>query len=143
MVINLKTASPIELTELLRSAHLAGMAAGRAASPPTMIVRRHANPLDDNSPVLESYAIPDGPCGFAWVTIKPANSRLAKAMERYFAGGKNGGGNARRDSYEGGMMLWVWEFNQSMVRKEAYARAFANVLREAGAERVYAGSRID
>ena len=139
--MNLKTASPLELTELLRQAHVAGMAAGRAASPPTMIVQRHADQFDDSSPVTERYVVPEGPCGFAWVTVKPANSRIGKAMGKLFDG--KFGGAARRDSYAGGMMLWVWEFNQSMVRKEAYAYAFAKVLRDAGVEKVYPGSRMD
>ena len=38
--------------------------------------------------------------------------------------------------------IWVGEFNQSVTRKEAYAQAFAEVLREAGVT-AYASSRKD
>jgi hypothetical protein len=133
--------SKMALAELLRAAHVAGMAAGRAASPPTMLVNRHVNPLDDASPIDKTWVVPEGPCGFAWVTVRPANSRLAKVMAGLFDG--TFGGRARRDSYGGGMMLWVYEFNQSMVRKEAYANAFAKHLRDAGFDKVYPGSRMD
>jgi hypothetical protein len=122
------------LADLMRAAHAAGMAAGAAAVPPVMIVRRHENPLDDSSPVANEWIVPDGPCGFAWVTIRPANSRAARVMAEELG--------ARTNSYEGGMMLWVSAFNQSMARKEAYAAAFAEVLRAEGI-RAYAGSRMD
>ena len=133
--------SKTALKSLMRKAHEAGMAAGKAAMPPTMIVSKHANPLDDSSRVVKEWIVPDGPCGFASVTIRPANSRAAKVMAEVFDG--KFGGRASRNSYSGGMMLWIYEFNQSMVRKEAYAHAFAEVLRNAGIERVHSESRMD
>jgi hypothetical protein len=129
------------LAALLREAHAIGMAAGRAAMPPTMIVRRHTDPLNDASPVAKAWIVPEGPCGFAWVTIRPAHSRAAKVLAEVFDG--KFGGHAKRDSYAGGMMLWIYEFNQSMVRKEAYAHAFAKHLTDAGISGVSSGSRMD
>jgi len=122
------------LADLMRAAHAAGMAAGAAASPPTMIVRRHTNPLDDSSPVANEWIVPEGPCGFAWVTVRPGNSRAARVMAETLG--------ARINSHEGGMMLWVSAFGQSMARKEAFAHAFAETLRDAGI-RAFAGSRMD
>jgi hypothetical protein len=136
-----KALSKAALKSLMRKAHEAGMAAGKAAMPPTMVVSRRADPLNDASPVVKEWIVPDGPCGFASVTIRPANSRAAKVMAEVFDG--KFGGRASRNSYSGGMMLWVYEFNQSLVRKEAYARAFAEVLRDAGIERVSSDSRMD
>jgi hypothetical protein len=126
--------SKVELTALMRAAHAAGMAAGTAAVPPMMVVREHVNPLNDNSPVAREWRVPEGPCGFAWVTVRPGNSRAAKVMRDTLG--------ARIDSYAGGMMLWVSAFNQSIVRKEAFAEAFAETLRAAGI-RATAGSRLD
>ena len=136
-----KSLSKSALVALMRKAHEAGMAAGTAAMPPTMIVSKHANPMDDSSPVVKEWIVPDGPCGFASVTIRPANSRAAKVMAEVFDG--KFGGRASRNSYSGGMMLWIYEFNQSLVRKEAYAHAFADTLRNAGIDRVSSDSRMD
>ena len=44
--------------------------------------------------------------------------------------------------FRSGLSVWVSEGGQSMERKEAYARAYADVLRAAGIE-AYAGSRMD
>jgi hypothetical protein len=133
--------SKTALAALMREAHRAGMAAGRGSTPPTMIVRQHADPMNDRSPVDRAWVVPDGPCGFAWVTIRPAHSRAAKVMAGLFDG--TFGGNAGHNSYSGGMQLSIWEFNQSMVRKEAYAHAFARHLTDAGIAGVYTGSRMD
>jgi hypothetical protein len=133
--------SKMALAGLMRDAHVAGMLAGKAAMPPTMVVSQHASPMDDASPVVKEWVVPEGPCGFAWVTIRPANSRAARVMAETFDG--KFGGSAKRDSYAGGMMLWIHEFNQSMVRKAAYADAFATVLRDAGIAGVSSGSRMD
>lgn len=75
----------------------------------------------------------DGVCGFAWISVKPGNSPFANWLKAE--------GLARK-SYEGGVSIWVGEFNQSMAKKEAYAYAFAEVLRDEGIK-AYAGSRMD
>lgn len=115
--------SATQWAELHDAAHAAGMAAGEASVPVPMIVQEHANPLDDSSPVVQSYGpIMDGSCGSAYVTIRPANGSFARWLKA------NRGGFP---AHGGGLMLSVHAFG-SVTRKFAYAQAFAGVLREAG-----------
>jgi hypothetical protein len=83
----------------------------------------------------QSWSVPDGVCGFAWVNVYGIrkNSKMGKVLEA------NG---FRKNSYEKSFQLWISEGVQSLERKEAYARAYADVLREAGIS-AYAGSRMD
>lgn len=109
---------------LWHRAHAAGMVAAMPVIPTPMAVT-------DGQTV---HVVADGVCGFAWIVVRPATSSFA----RWAA--KNKGA---RKEYGGGMCLRsVGEFNQSMARKEAYADAFAKVLREAGIE-AYSRSRMD
>lgn len=127
---------------LLRDAHEAGMRAGEAANPTPMLVGTPRNLLgslmggDDGGfdPAQPVYRIDDGVCGFAWVNL-PGTSSFAKWLKAT--------GQARVDSYYGGVTVSVHQFNQSLTRKEAYANAFAQVLRDAGIQRVNVGSRMD
>lgn len=82
----------------------------------------------------EVYHVADGVCGFAWVNIKPGNSKFANWLKKNKL--------ARADSYYGGVTMWVSEYNQSMQKKQAYASAFAGVLSEAGIK-AYSDSRMD
>ena len=115
------------------AAHTAGLAAGRAATTAPMIVGTAAsivgNAIDYSQP---TYVVPDGVCGFAWVSMKGNTSYARWARV-------NGIG---RKGYPGGMQIPVREFGQSMQRKEAYAAAYANVLRATGID-CYADSRMD
>lgn len=77
--------------------------------------------------------IADGPCGFAWINVKPGNSAFAKWLKDQ--------GKARK-AYEGGVSVWVSDYNQSMQKKEIYAYAFAAVLQKY-AIKAYASSRMD
>lgn len=124
----------MEAAELYTMADAAGKAAVESLNVVPMNVARRANPFDDTSEVLQSWHVPDGVCGFAWVQVKPANSRFAKYLLKI--------GAARRDSYNGGVCLWVSAYNQSMQRKEAYATAFAKVLIDNGIN-AYSDSRMD
>ena len=121
--------------KLYLAAHEFGMAAAAKAVVTPMYVGNaksiFGDEIDYTKPV---YEVADGVCGFAWVNIKPANGKFAKYMVKQ--------GLARKNSYEGGVQVWVSEFNQSMTRKEAYARAFASVLQRWGIN-AYAGSRMD
>ena len=62
--------------------------------------------------------INDGVCGFASVRFKgnTAWGRWAKKM------------GVARPAYPNGLCIWVGAYNQSMARKEAYARAYAQAL---------------
>jgi hypothetical protein len=106
--------------DLVLKAHEAGMRAGQAVVPVPMHVQGYA-------PVME------GPCGFAWVTVRPGNSPFANFLKRAKLADK---------AYGGGVSVWVSEFGQSVARKEAYARAYAAVLQDAGVK-AYADSRLD
>ena len=115
--------------ELAGKAHAAGMAAGLAAQCVPMGVGQR---LADGTVRLVDV-VPDGPCGFAWITIRPGNSSFAIWAKR----------NRIADrAYGGGVSIWVGEFGQSMTRKEAYASAYAETLRAAGVK-AYSGSRMD
>jgi len=109
---------------IIAAAEAAGMAAGNACEPATMIVNGAS----------KQYIVHEGCCGFAWVNIKPGNSRIANYLKK--------SGKAR-SSYHGGIDVWVSEFGQSMARKEDYAGAYARVLRDNGIDRAYSMSRMD
>jgi len=119
---------------IYNKAHEAGMKAVSGLNVIPMVVTQHANPIDDNSPVVNSYFVEDGCCGFAWVNIKPANSSFAKWLVK--------NNHARKNSYEPGISIWIHDFNQSYQKKMTYAYAFAKVLQEHEI-RAYAGSRLD
>lgn len=122
--------------DLYRRAVEAGRAAAEACTPTPMVVQEHANPLDDSSPVIKQYApVMAGVCGFAWINVRPGNSSFACWLKRNDLG--------RSDRYEGGVRVWVDGYGQSYERKRAYAGGFARVLRDAGMDRVYPGSRLD
>jgi len=126
--------SELEMSKLWSKAWAAGEEAVKGVVPDVMIVTQHKNMADDNSPVDKQWIVPDGPCGFAWVQIKPGNSRFANFLKKEDL--------ARPDSYLGGVSIWVSAYNQSMQRKEAHARAMAEVFREAGIN-AWAMSRMD
>lgn len=122
-----------EFKALYEKADAAGMEAVSKLNVVPMVVCQHANSMDDRSPVVQSWFVPDGVCGFAWVVVRPGNSPFANWLK------KNGLG---RKGYGGGVHMWVHQFNQSMQKKETYAHAFAGVLCEAGLD-AYSNSRMD
>jgi hypothetical protein len=129
MAVSVKM-SPAQCADLFQRAHKAGMEAGQGSRPEPM----HVVQLGRHGEVVKRYApVMDGVCGFAWVTIRPGNSSFANWLRKQGKGHKG---------YHGGWEYWVGQFNQSLERKEAYARAFAEVCREAGVQ-AHAGSRMD
>ena len=112
-----------------------GMAAGNGCTPTPMVVGQPTTPLgNDIDYSKETYYVSDGVCGFAWINIKPARGKFVKYLKDNDIG--------RKDSYYGGYTIWVSGFGQSLDRKSAYARAFAEVLNENGLT-AYAMSRMD
>lgn len=128
-----REARDTELEALFKKAHEAGHAAATAHKPTPMIVERHANQLDDNSPVEQSWRVDEGACGFAWVNIRPGNCAAANFAKKNYRARKH---------YYGGVEISVSDYGQSYERKYKYAQAFAAVLKAAGIT-AYAGSRLD
>jgi hypothetical protein len=110
--------------ELWDRAYAAGIAAAEATNPTPMVVSQHANPLDDSSPVTRQYFVPQGACGFAWIIIRPGNSKFANWIKKNHLG--------RPDSYYGGVNIWIGEHSQSHAKKYAHACAMAKVFNDAG-----------
>lgn len=94
--------------------------AGRTAA-----LRHKPRPVmyNDSTGRLRSLA-PVGPCGLAWINIKPVRDPMAKYLVK--------AGLARRDSAEGGVTVWIADYGQSMELKFAHARAAAAVLVRCG-----------
>ncbi len=110
---------------LISKAEAAGYAALTAATPRPMIVTEARSG--------QEWFEGEGLCGFAWVKFK-GNTEFGRWMKKY--------GKASK-SYPNGLCRWVSEGGQSVERKEAYARAYAKVLNEAGIADAYADSRLD
>lgn len=117
---------------LHEKAHNAGMEAGRNAVPVPMVVVEADGLSDRPKPGAQRFYEPEGACGFAWVWFK-GNSAWGRWAVR---------AGLARSHYPSGVSIWVGQFNQSVARKEAYAGAYAKVLKEAGIA-AYAGSRLD
>jgi hypothetical protein len=111
-----------------------GHAAGRGAETSTMIVSEADFFTSKGLPGGKSWVVPEGPCGFAWVNIYPATSSFARWLAK--------NGHASK-AYGGGMQIWISDHGQSMQRKEAHARAMAEVLTRDLGVTAYAGSRMD
>ena len=111
--------------ELAQRAYEAGIKAGTECRPVPMTV---INELRG-----ELWRIDDGACGFAWVTVRPANCAFAIWAKKT---------GLMRSAYGGGVQYWVGEFGQSEERKSAFAGAYARVLCEAGINAT-SGSRLD
>lgn len=75
------------------------------------------------------------PCGFAWVTIRPARGQFVKVMKQMNVGDKG---------WETGWCVWNPSGNgtQCMDAKVAGARAFADALKKHGID-VSVGQRMD
>ena len=117
--------------QLFQAAHAAGMNALNAATPTPMRIVQ-TNIWGEPVPDAKVYDVPEGCCGFAWVRIK-GNPAFGREMKKH--------GLFSR-AYPTGLQFWVGEGGQSVERKEAFARAFAKVLRDNGID-AYAESRLD
>lgn len=110
---------------MLDEAIAQGNAAGSAVTPRTMYIR--------DSFTGQTWEEPEGPCGFAWVSIfNQGNTSFGRWLLK----------NGARKRYSGGLEFWVHGFNQSVERKEACAYAMARVFQAHGIQ-AYAESRLD
>ena len=114
------------IDDVIQSAIRAGLAAHEAATPTPMTVV-----YGDGQ---TTYHVPEGLCGFAWVTVYgiKGNTKLGKMLKT----------RGFRKSYTGGLQYWISTMTQSVARKEAYAEAMAKVLCSHGIT-AYADSRLD
>ena len=106
------------------AAMLIGLEAGNKSSPTPMCVTdgRGGN-----------WEVSDGVCGFAWLEFA-GNTAFGKWAKET----KNA-----RPAYPTGLRVSCWEFGQSLTRKEHWAFAVANYLREELRIEIRACSRID
>jgi len=126
-----KTMRDNEFAAIWREAEEAGLQAGQMLAPVPMVVGSPSTPFgSDVDPSKPTYYVEDGVCGFAWINVRPATSAFCKWWKKKI--GEETGREVHR-AYEGGYTVkWVHEFNQSMQKKYAYAKAFAEVLRKNG-----------
>jgi len=117
----MKVAEKINYLGIYMEATRAGCAAVNGMDVTPMIVNNGTT----------NYFVPDGVCGFAWVVIR--DTKFANFLKKMGVG---------RKRYEGGYLIWVFDYNQSMQKKEAYAEAFAQVLIDNGIN-AYAESKLD
>lgn len=153
--------------DLLSEAYEAGERAATGAVPTPMVVGTPRNMaasllggddggFDESQPV---YFVSEGACGFAWVKFsgnrKFLNYLLGRVKTEVPVGPalRQYGESWREtsvlnppspDHYYGGVSLWVGGYGQSVARKEAFAEAFAAVLRDkVEGLTVYGQSRLD
>jgi hypothetical protein len=130
-----KMKSNQDFESIWNEAYTAGMAAGMGNKPNPMIVGQEkglfSGEIDTTKPM---YFVADGCCGFAWIVVRPGNCSFANWAKK--------NKNARREYGGGTCVYYVYEFNQSISRKEAFASAFADVLRKHGIK-AYSQSRMD
>lgn len=114
------------------AAVVAGYAAVEKCVPKPMVVVAHVNPLDASSEIDKYWNVPDGVCGFAWISMKGNTSFGSWAKKTGIA----------RKAYPSGLNIWISQFGQSMERKLCFATAAAEHLQNAGVK-CYANSRMD
>ena len=94
----------------------------------------HGEDLFGNRTGPDYAPVMDGVCGFAWIEVRPTRSTFANWLRDSERG--------RYDDYRHCVRISVSGFNQSMEKKEAYAEAFTEVLRNGGI-RASSHSRMD
>jgi hypothetical protein len=107
--------------QIVQEAEAAGIKALKECVPTPMTVKGYG-----------TYS--EGVCGFAWINVKPGTSRFSRFLKET--------GKGKADYYYGGVTVWVHEGGQSMEMKQAYAKAYANVLISHGIKAIDM-SRID
>lgn len=128
-----KAEREIMFENLYMAASEAGDKAAKECMPTPMIVQQTVNMLDDTSPVVKQYHVPEGMCGFAWVNVRPGNCAFANWLKKKGLASK---------AYRGGVEIWISAYGQSYERKQACAYAMADVFEAAGIK-AYGGSRLD
>jgi len=110
--------------ELFSTAWQMGENAANSCVPRPMLVT-------DSQGTLVDY-VPEGMCGFGWVTVS-GNTSFGKWLAKH---------KKARKGYPKGIELPIHAYEQSYERKSAHARAMADYLLSQGIE-CWAGSRLD
>ena len=116
--------------EVSKVAHDAGHQAATTIIPTPMVV---VGRDPETGRTYEYEPIADGVCGFAWIWFK-SNTSWARWAKKNLRVGKG---------YPNGLRIWVNDYRQSLTRKEAYAEAYAKVLREELGIEAYGMGRMD
>lgn len=127
------------------AANAAGVAAVEKLHVTPMVVQQHTNMADDNSPVAKSWFIADGVCGFAYIQIKATRKEWPAGdpvLTRKFMGWLMNQGIAHKDSYNGGVYVSIWDYNQSYQKKKAHAEAVVDYLQSHGIK-CWSQARLD
>lgn len=88
----------------------------------------------------QTYIIPDGPCGFASITIRPASPKGRR--DAPFVKWARHLGLGSYSHIDKCWRISVSEYNQSYLKKDCHARVVANYLSNEGINASYE-SRID
>lgn len=115
-----------EFQQVFEAAKAAGVAEFNACKPTPMQVQQHANPLNDNSPVVKTWDVPDGSCGFAYLQVSPANSQFANWLQKQGLGTHSAYHRAVWVSPDVGMP----RFTQSLELRMAWVAGAIRVLQE-------------
>lgn len=118
--------------KIVEEAEAAGLKACEMAKPNAVVFYEAELMSNKPKPGGKSFYEPEGLCGFAWVSFA-GNTAFGRWMKKNKKVSKD---------YPSGLCVWVSEGGQSIERKEAYARAYAGVLKAAGIE-CSVGSRLD
>lgn len=130
---SVKANQSARFAELALKAEAAGTAAGTAATPTPMVVGTAKSLFDDSFDESKpTYFVSEGVCGFASVRF-PGNTAFGRWAKST---------GLATPAYGGGLRVSVRFGGQSLARKEAFAYAYAAVLREAGVD-AYVESRMD
>lgn len=111
------------------------MAKGREAAmamTPTPMGVVSADIFGKPLPGAKVEVISEGPCGFAWIKFK-GNTAFGRWAKRELRA---------RSAYPSGLCIAIHDYNQSMQRKEAHARAAVRFLKDNGID-VWSESRLD
>jgi hypothetical protein len=132
------TISERKYCEVWQRAYLAGTETGQRHNPTPMVVGTETTLFNVKLDTTKTmYHVPDGLCGFAWVTIYPGNCAFANWLKKM---------RYASPAYQGGVQIPIREYGQSYEKKYAHAKALAAVLNlelpELG-NRAYADSRLD
>lgn len=96
---------------------------------------QHANPLDDNSPIVKVWEQPFELEGFAWVLL-PGNSGFGRWVVKSGKGRKHYGGG-----------VGPWAPGRGYERRSAWAQAYADAVNASGIlppdKKAYADGRLD